>query len=59
MSQNKLPEKEYYTPSDVADCLPISKISVYKAIQRGDIHSVKIGKRIIIPAASFKKIFQD
>jgi len=59
MSQNELPEKEFYTPSDVAERLPISKLSVYKALKRGDIHSVKIGKKIIIPAASFKKIFQD
>lgn len=59
MSQNEVKEKEYYTPSDVAERLPISKLSVYKAIQRGEIHSVRIGKKIIIPAESFRKIFQD
>ncbi len=59
MNQNKYPEKEFYTPSDVAERLPISKISVYKALQRGDIHSIKIGKRIIIPAESFRKMFKE
>ena len=59
MSQNKLTEKEFYTPEEVAEQLPISKLSVYKALKRGDIHSVKIGRKIIIPAASFKRIFQD
>ena len=59
MSQNELPEKKFYTPSDVAERLPISKLSVYKAIQRGEIPSVKIGRKIIIPAKAFKRIFPD
>ena len=57
MHNNKLPEKEFYTPSEIAEVLPISKLSVYKALQRGDIHSIKIGKKIIIPAESFNKVF--
>jgi excisionase family DNA binding protein len=57
MHNNKLPEKEFYTPSEIAEVLPISKLSVYKALQRGDIHSIKIGKKIIIPADSFNKVF--
>ena len=49
--------KQFYTPTEVAELLPISKISVYKALQRGDIHSIRIGKKIIIPADSFNKVF--
>ena len=52
-------EKEFYTVNELAEKLPISRLSVYKALKRGDIHSVRIGKKIIIPAESFKKVFQD
>ncbi|MDG2229150.1 MAG: helix-turn-helix domain-containing protein [Gammaproteobacteria bacterium] len=57
MNKNTLQKKEFYTPSEIAEVLPISKLSVYKALQRGDIHSIRIGKKIIIPAESFNKIF--
>jgi len=57
MNENKQEDKQFYTPNEVAELLPISKISVYKALQRGDIHSIKIGKKIIIPADSFNRIF--
>ena len=59
MNENKQEDKQFYTPNEVAELLPISKISVYKALKRGDIHSIRIGKKIIIPAESFKKIFQS
>ena len=50
-------KKEFYTVKEIAEILPISKLSVYKAIQRGEIPSVKIGKKIIISKEKFEKLF--
>ena len=51
-------KKEFYTVKEIAQKLPISKLSVYKALQRGEIFSIRIGKRIIIPKEQFDKQFR-
>ena len=57
MNENKQEDKQFYTPNEVAELLPISKISVYKALQKGEIHSIRLGKKFLIPAESFNKVF--
>jgi excisionase family DNA binding protein len=47
------------TPNELADTqeLPISRGKVYEAIKRGDIPSIKFGKKIAIPSAALKAKF--
>jgi excisionase family DNA binding protein len=43
-----------YTVYEVAQILRIGKISVYQAIGRGDVPSIRIGRRILIPRAALE-----
>ncbi len=49
--------KEFYTVTQLAEKLPLSKLSIYKALHKGEIPSVRIGKRYIIPREKFDKKF--
>ena len=40
------------TPDEVRRCLPLSRTAVYEAIRTGDIPSVRIGRRILIPKSA-------
>ena len=44
-------EKEFYTTSELAGLLKISRISVFKRVRRGAIKAQKMGRNYII----FKK----
>ena len=37
------------TPEDLAQILPLHKQTIYKMLKRGEIHSINVGKRILIP----------
>jgi len=43
--------KDYYTTTELADVLGISRISVFKRVKQGSIKAVKLGRDFII----FKK----
>jgi excisionase family DNA binding protein len=49
-------EREVYTPKEVMVILRLSKNAVYQAIRNGEIHSVHIGDRYLIPAKSLEKM---
>ncbi len=44
------------TVDEVARLLKLSRNSCYEAIKRGDIPSLRIGKRILIPRAALEAI---
>lgn len=44
-------EKDFYTTSELAELLKISRVSVFKRVRRGSIRGQKMGRNFII----FKK----
>jgi len=46
------------TVLEVAKILRIGKISAYQAIERGDLPSIRIGRRILIPRAAFEQLLR-
>lgn len=48
-------ERVVYNVEDLVDLLGISISSVYKGINSGEIPSVKVGQRILVP----KKMFDE
>lgn len=42
-------EKQTYTVEEAAKILGIGRASAYEAVHRGDIPSIRIGGRILVP----------
>jgi excisionase family DNA binding protein len=49
-------EKRVYTPKELQVILRLSKNAVYQALKNGEIYSVHIGDRYLIPAKSLDKM---
>ncbi len=49
-------EPRAFSVTQVAKMLGLSRASAYRAIDNGDIPSVKVGTRIIIPADALEKL---
>jgi excisionase family DNA binding protein len=45
-----------YTIDEAAQLLGIGRNSAYEAARRGEIPTVKIGKRLLVPKASFDRL---
>jgi len=45
-------ERLAYSIAEAAEAIGISQDTVYRLIQRGEVHSVLLGKRRLIPRAS-------
>ena len=48
--------KRVLKPDEVGKLLRISRGSVYEAIRRGSIPSLRIGRKILIPRAALEKL---
>jgi excisionase family DNA binding protein len=44
------------TVDEVAEILRIGRISAYQAIERGEIPSVRVGRRILVPRIRFEQM---
>jgi len=44
------------TLAEVASLLRISKNSAYEAAKRGEIPTIKIGRRVLVPADAFERL---
>lgn len=45
-----------FTVDEVAAILRIGRISAYQAIERGEIPSVRVGRRILVPRVAFEQM---
>jgi excisionase family DNA binding protein len=45
-----------FTVDEVAKLLRIGRISAYQAIQRGDVPSIRIGRRILVPRLALEQM---
>ncbi|OGH69636.1 MAG: hypothetical protein A2754_04250 [Candidatus Magasanikbacteria bacterium RIFCSPHIGHO2_01_FULL_47_8] len=50
-------DKQFYSVSEVAKLLKISKVAVYKRIKAGKIEADRIGQLIVIPRAEIDNLF--
>lgn len=49
------PQRATITVEEAAEILGISKASAYRAAGAGEIPAIRIGRRLVIPRASFEK----
>ena len=50
-------ERITMTVEQAAGMIGLGRNAAYEAVRRGDIPSVRIGGRIFVPVASFRKMF--
>lgn len=58
MKKKILETDKYFTTSQLAEILNISRIAVFKKIKKGEIKAEKIGNIYIIPKSSVSEIFR-
>lgn len=51
-------EKSTLHVEEAADLLGISRRSAYRACARGDIPSIRIGRRLVVPASRLSKLIE-
>lgn len=47
------------TVAEAAKLLGIGRNQAYEAVQRGEIPSLRIGRRVLIPAARLRRLLED
>lgn len=55
MSLKTHSEKLAFTVEEAAEILGIGRNLAYEGVKNGDIPSIRIGKRIVVPKAALKK----
>jgi excisionase family DNA binding protein len=45
--------------SEAAERLGISRNLAYEAVRRGDIPTIRIGKRFLVPVAAFERLISN
>lgn len=50
-------ERITMTVDQAAEMIGLGRNAAYEAVRRGDIPSVRIGGRIFVPVATFRKMF--
>ena len=48
-------EKRVYTPYEVCEILGLGRVKVYEFLKSGQIPSVRLGNKYLIPAEAFEK----
>ena len=58
---NKETEKRFYTINQFCEVISgtLSRGGIYKAVDRGEIPSKRIGKRILIPASYVRELLAE
>ena len=52
-------EPTVYTVCEVARILRLGKISVYQAIEKGEIPCIRIGRRVLIPRHALERLLEN
>lgn len=52
-------QKDFYTSSEIAEILGISRIAVFKKIKQGKIKATKIGRNFAIPKSELSIILNE
>ena len=51
-----MPTKITYTVTEAAELLGISRSSAYECVRRGEIPSLTLGRRVVIPCRAFEAL---
>ncbi len=49
-------ERQTVTVEEAARALGIGRGSAYEAVKRGDIPSIRVGRRIVVPRAALERL---
>jgi excisionase family DNA binding protein len=52
-------ERAVYSPEEAGEILGLGRNSTYDAIRRGEIPSLRVGKRILIPKIGIERMLAD
>ena len=52
-------EKQTYTVSEAAKVLGIGRSAAYEAARSGEIPTIRIGKRILVPLPALKRLLEQ
>jgi excisionase family DNA binding protein len=60
MTMEELPKvrRKTLTVSEAAEALGVSRQQAYDAAKTGEIPTIKVGKRILVPVAAFNKLLE-
>ena len=53
-----MPQKVTYTVVEVAELLGISRTSAYECVRRGEIPSLTLGRRVVVPRRAFDAMLE-
>jgi excisionase family DNA binding protein len=53
------PRRATYSVEEAADILGIGRATAYAAARRGDLPTIKIGKRILVPRVALDRLLED
>lgn len=51
--------RQTYTVDEVAALLGVSRATAYAAVKRGDIPSIRLGRKIVVPRAQLEKLLTE
>jgi hypothetical protein len=54
---NEILSRPAMTPLDALKVLPLSRNGLYEAIRRGEIKTVRLGKKILVPTGPLRRQF--
>ena len=52
-------ERRTYTVEEAARRLGLSRNGAYEAVKRGEIPSIRIGRRVLVPRAAFEHMLEQ
>ena len=52
-------QKQTFTVPETAEMLNIGRNQAYEAARRGEIPTIRIGKRILVPRAAFDRMLSE
>lgn len=56
MTADATPTRATYTVEETAEKLGVSRNATYEALKRGDLPSIRVGRRILVPAAALDRL---
>ena len=51
--------KKFYTLSEIANALHVSRVTVFNRVKRGQIRAEKIGRLYVVPASEVRDLFRQ
>jgi excisionase family DNA binding protein len=59
MNRDNTKERKTYSIAEAGELLGIGKNSIYNAAHRGEIPSIKIGGRLLVPKVALDRLLQE